>query len=114
LFKPDQDNHAFLMNADTHVHLHVVPHYRAERSWGGQVFSDQHFGTLFGTEQRILVGATLASLAAAIRAASQRPPRTRLRRAERSNRGAVSRGRRNTSLTERSRRLWWRVGAISG
>jgi diadenosine tetraphosphate (Ap4A) HIT family hydrolase len=42
LFAPDQYNHAFLMNADAHVHMHVVPRYRAVRSWGGQVFSDSH------------------------------------------------------------------------
>lgn len=27
LFSRDQYNHAFLMNADTHVHLHVIPRY---------------------------------------------------------------------------------------
>lgn len=68
LFKPDQYNHAFLMNADAHVHLHVVPRYRTERRWGGQIFSDPHFGALFGTEQRVFNAAELASLAAAIRA----------------------------------------------
>jgi diadenosine tetraphosphate (Ap4A) HIT family hydrolase len=60
LFAPDQYNHAFLMNADAHVHMHVVPRYRAVRSWGGQVFSDSHFGSLFGTEQRVLVQRALA------------------------------------------------------
>lgn len=44
LFHPDQYNHAFLMNADAQVHLHVVPRYRAERGWGGQMFTDPHFG----------------------------------------------------------------------
>jgi diadenosine tetraphosphate (Ap4A) HIT family hydrolase len=67
LFEPDQYNHAFLMNADAHVHMHVVPRYRAERSWGGQVFSDPHFGSLFGTEQRVLEQRALALLAAALR-----------------------------------------------
>jgi hypothetical protein len=37
------------------------------RSWGGQVFSDPHFGSLFGTEQRVLGQRALAQLAAAIR-----------------------------------------------
>jgi diadenosine tetraphosphate (Ap4A) HIT family hydrolase len=67
LFKPDQYNHAFLMNADAQVHLHVVPRYRGERQWGGQVFSDPHFGSLFGTEQRVFGPAALASLATTIR-----------------------------------------------
>ena len=67
LFEPDQYNHAFLMNADARVHMHVVPRYCAERSWGGLVFSDPHFGSLFGTEQRVLEQRALALLAAAIR-----------------------------------------------
>ena len=67
LFNPDQYNHAFLMNADAHVHLHVIPRYCAERRWHGQVFSDPHFGSLFGTEQRVLDATALASLATAIR-----------------------------------------------
>lgn len=66
LFTPDQYNHAFLMNADAHVHLHLVLRYRTERRWGGLVFSDPHFGTLFDPEQRALDTAALASLAAAI------------------------------------------------
>jgi diadenosine tetraphosphate (Ap4A) HIT family hydrolase len=32
LWQPDRFNHAFLMNADAQVHLHVVPRYRAARS----------------------------------------------------------------------------------
>jgi diadenosine tetraphosphate (Ap4A) HIT family hydrolase len=54
-------------NADARVHMHVVPRYCAERSWGGLVFSDPHFGSLFGTEQRVLEQRALALLAAAIR-----------------------------------------------
>jgi diadenosine tetraphosphate (Ap4A) HIT family hydrolase len=55
------------MNTDTRVHLHVIPRYCAERKWQGQVFSDPHFGSLFGTEQQVLDTPALASLAAAIR-----------------------------------------------
>jgi hypothetical protein len=47
--------------------MHVVPRYRAERCWGGQVLSDPHFGSLFDTEQRVLEQRALAQLAAAIR-----------------------------------------------
>jgi diadenosine tetraphosphate (Ap4A) HIT family hydrolase len=67
LFSPDQYNHAFLMNVDAQVHLHVIPRYRHARSWSGEDFSDPHFGTLFGTEQRVLEPVMLASLAATIR-----------------------------------------------
>jgi hypothetical protein len=37
------------------------------RSWGGQVFADPHFGSLFGTEERVLGQRALALLAAAVR-----------------------------------------------
>ena len=68
LFRPDHYNYAFLMNADIQVHLHVIPRYREVRSWHGETFSDPHFGTLFGTEVRLLDDDALGSLAAAIRA----------------------------------------------
>jgi diadenosine tetraphosphate (Ap4A) HIT family hydrolase len=67
LFQPHQYNHAFLMNVDAEVHLHVVPRYRDDREWHGAVFSDPHFGGLFGSEQRVLDVDALAELAAAIR-----------------------------------------------
>ena len=67
LFRPDQYNHAFLMNVDAQVHLHVVPRYRDPRTWNGRTFTDPHFGQLFGTEQRLLPAADLATLATAIR-----------------------------------------------
>jgi len=68
LLGPDQYNYAFLMNADAQVHMHVVPRYRTERRWSGQMFTDPHFGELYGKEQRILPPADLAELASAIRA----------------------------------------------
>jgi diadenosine tetraphosphate (Ap4A) HIT family hydrolase len=68
LFRPDQYNHAFLMNVDAQVHLHVVPRYREARTWNGHTFTDPHFGQLFGTEQRPLPAADLAALATSIRA----------------------------------------------
>jgi diadenosine tetraphosphate (Ap4A) HIT family hydrolase len=67
LFRPDQYNHAFLMNVDAQVHLHVVPRYRQARVWQGRTFTDPHFGTLFGTEQEPLDEAQLVILAAEIR-----------------------------------------------
>ena len=67
LWQPDQFNHAFLMNADAQVHLHVVPRYRAARTWRGMTFEDPHWGELYGKEQNFLPGADLAALTAAIR-----------------------------------------------
>ena len=68
LFEPDLYNHAFLMNQDRQVHLHTVPRYRSSRDWDGETFTDEHWGTLFGTEQRTLPERQLARLATAIRA----------------------------------------------
>ena len=67
LWQPDRYNHAFLMNADAQVHLHVVPRYVGERTWRGLTFTDPHFGELYGKEQRMLDAAALGDLAAAIR-----------------------------------------------
>lgn len=67
LFEPDQYNHAFLMNVDAQVHLHMVPRYNNPRQWDGKTFDDPHPGELFGTEQRVLDHDELARLAAAIR-----------------------------------------------
>jgi diadenosine tetraphosphate (Ap4A) HIT family hydrolase len=67
LFRPDLYNHAFLMNVDAQVHLHVVPRYRGPRQWGGLVFTDPHFGSLFGTEQQLIDAEQQAALAAEIR-----------------------------------------------
>jgi diadenosine tetraphosphate (Ap4A) HIT family hydrolase len=67
LFAPDLYNHAFLMNEDRQVHLHVVPRYKSERSWSGETFTDQHWGALFGGDERRLNDADLRVLADAIR-----------------------------------------------
>jgi diadenosine tetraphosphate (Ap4A) HIT family hydrolase len=67
LFQPDQYNHAFLMNVDAEVHLHVVPRYRHDRQWSGEVFSDPHYGGLFGTEERVLELEKVADLSVAVR-----------------------------------------------
>ena len=69
LFRPDQFNHAFLMNQDAQVHLHVVPRYQAERTWQGHTFADPHWGELYGKEQQPLGPADLELLADTIREA---------------------------------------------
>jgi diadenosine tetraphosphate (Ap4A) HIT family hydrolase len=68
LFRPDQVNHAFLMNEEVQVHLHVVPRYAGPREWRGRSFTDEHWGRVFGPEQRNLPPAELERLAGEIRA----------------------------------------------
>jgi diadenosine tetraphosphate (Ap4A) HIT family hydrolase len=67
LFAPDLYNYAFLMNRDRQVHLHVVPRYEMERMWAGATFTDQHWGSLFGNEERLLKADALGELADEIR-----------------------------------------------
>lgn len=62
LFRPDQVNHAFLVNEEAQVHLHAGP-----RTWQGRSFTDEHWGQVFGTEQRILPPDELKQLAREIR-----------------------------------------------
>jgi diadenosine tetraphosphate (Ap4A) HIT family hydrolase len=52
LFAPDLYNFAFLMNFDAHVHLHVVPRYASPVEWRDETYADEHYGSLFGKEQR--------------------------------------------------------------
>jgi diadenosine tetraphosphate (Ap4A) HIT family hydrolase len=72
LFEPDQFNFAFLMNVDAQVHLHVIPRYASPRRWHDQEFSDVHWGSAFGHEQRVVDPAVLQSLAIEIRTQLQR------------------------------------------
>jgi diadenosine tetraphosphate (Ap4A) HIT family hydrolase len=67
LFQPDQFNFAFLMNLDANVHLHVIPRYASPRRWHGREFTDVHWGSAFGHEQRILDTDDLEQLADDIR-----------------------------------------------
>lgn len=67
LFAPDAYNFAFLMNLDAHVHLHVVPRYASPREWRGEAYGDPHYGSLFGTDERLATEETLAALAGAVR-----------------------------------------------
>jgi diadenosine tetraphosphate (Ap4A) HIT family hydrolase len=69
LFQPDQFNFAFLMNQAAQVHLHVIPRYSGPRAWAGLTFSDAHWGSSFGSEQRRLPDELLQRLAAELREA---------------------------------------------
>ncbi|MFQ5796142.1 MAG: HIT family protein [Candidatus Bipolaricaulia bacterium] len=44
LFQPNHFNYAFLMNQDSHVHLHVIPRYAKSREFAGKVFTDGRLG----------------------------------------------------------------------
>jgi diadenosine tetraphosphate (Ap4A) HIT family hydrolase len=52
LFAPDLYNLAFLMNFGAHVHLHVIPRYASPVRWRDEMYADEHYGSLFGGEQR--------------------------------------------------------------
>ncbi|HEY3142631.1 MAG TPA: HIT family protein [Acidimicrobiales bacterium] len=67
LFQPDQFNFAFLMNLDSQVHLHVIPRFESPRRWRDREFTDPHWGSAFGHEQRLLDPSDLESLAGDIR-----------------------------------------------
>lgn len=67
LFSPDQINHAFLMNLDAQVHLHVIPRYATPRRWRDLTFEDANWGRAFGHEQRVLDLDLLTALAGEIR-----------------------------------------------
>ena len=63
LFAPDLYNFAFLMNFDAHVHLHVVPRYASPVEWRDETYTDEHYGSLFGKEQRLASEEALNELA---------------------------------------------------
>jgi diadenosine tetraphosphate (Ap4A) HIT family hydrolase len=72
-FEPDQFNFAFLMNLDAQVHLHVIPRYAQRRGWREEEFTDAHWGSAFGHEQRVLSPELLSALALEIRDQLGRP-----------------------------------------
>jgi diadenosine tetraphosphate (Ap4A) HIT family hydrolase len=72
-FAPDAYNHAFLMNIDPQVHLHVIPRYASIRVWEGMRFDDPHWGALFGSEQRVLSTQHLSRLSDTVRCALPSP-----------------------------------------
>ncbi len=67
LFAPDLYNFAFLMNLDAHVHLHVIPRYASQREWRGETYVDPHYGSLFGSEERLATEETLDVLVDAVK-----------------------------------------------
>ena len=67
LFAPDLYNLAFLMNLDPHVHLHIVPRYASPREWQNETYADPYFGSLFGTEKRLVPEETLEALVDAVK-----------------------------------------------
>ncbi len=66
LLAPDLYNLAFLMNLDAHVHLHIVPRYASPVEWRGETYTDPHYGSLFGKEQRPASEGALRELAGAL------------------------------------------------
>ncbi len=40
LFRPDHYNYSFLMNLDSHMHLHIIPRYETARVFEGADFHD--------------------------------------------------------------------------
>jgi diadenosine tetraphosphate (Ap4A) HIT family hydrolase len=48
-FRPDHFNYAFLMNADPHVHLHVLPRYVGTRVAAGVEFADPDYPERYRT-----------------------------------------------------------------
>jgi diadenosine tetraphosphate (Ap4A) HIT family hydrolase len=48
-FAPDHFNYSFLMNADRHVHLHVIPRYVGTRDLAGVEFTDPDYPDSYQT-----------------------------------------------------------------
>lgn len=42
-FRPDHFNYAFLQNQDRHAHLHIIPRYAENRTFGGVLFTDRGY-----------------------------------------------------------------------
>ncbi|MDQ2996104.1 MAG: HIT family protein [Chloroflexota bacterium] len=53
-FQPDHFNYAFLMNQDTHVHLHIIPRYAQPRVFAGMTFDDGRLGEHYDLGSRIV------------------------------------------------------------
>lgn len=43
VFQPDHFNYSFLQNLDRHVHLHIIPRYKRQRVFAGNVFIDEGY-----------------------------------------------------------------------
>ena len=69
-FAPEHFNYAFLMNADLHVHLHVIPRYVGERRLAGVQFADRDFPDRYRappTSDELASPEVIAAVAAALR-----------------------------------------------
>jgi diadenosine tetraphosphate (Ap4A) HIT family hydrolase len=68
-FEPDHFNYSFLMNADRHVHLHVIPRYVGTRELAGVEFADPDYPGRYqlppGPAERAS-GAVIAAVEAAL------------------------------------------------
>lgn len=54
LFQPDHFNYTFLMNQDAHVHLHVIPRYKASRDFAGLTFADERYGDHYRLSENLV------------------------------------------------------------
>lgn len=68
LFQPDHFNYAFLMNQDTHVHLHLIPRYKTSREFARLTFTDSHFGKHYQLTENIVPIEVRQKLAEELRA----------------------------------------------
>jgi diadenosine tetraphosphate (Ap4A) HIT family hydrolase len=76
-FAPDHFNYSFLMNADPHVHLHVIPRYVGVRSLAGVEFTDPDFPGSYReprTASQIASPAVIEAVTASLTEDDVRPP----------------------------------------
>jgi diadenosine tetraphosphate (Ap4A) HIT family hydrolase len=69
-FAPDHFNYSFLMNADRHVHLHVIPRYVGTRDLAGVEFTDPDYPDTYQTPPgptEIADAAVISAVEAALR-----------------------------------------------
>jgi diadenosine tetraphosphate (Ap4A) HIT family hydrolase len=55
IYHPDMYNYAFLMNGVRHVHMHVYPRYKDERTVDGVTFKDERYGKNMGIQEKMEV-----------------------------------------------------------
>jgi diadenosine tetraphosphate (Ap4A) HIT family hydrolase len=63
-FAPDHFNYSFLMNADRHVHLHVIPRYVGTRELAGVEFADPDYPDSYQVRPGLAQVASRAVIAA--------------------------------------------------
>ena len=47
LFQPDRFNYTMLANVSHHLHIHIIPRYKSERTFDGISFVDKKWGQPF-------------------------------------------------------------------